>query len=74
MSCRIGMTTNVDDRKRYWESQHSNLYSWKILGIYQTKTAAQNAENKFANSHGCISHPGGDGNEYDTWYVYKFNY
>ncbi len=74
MSCRVGMTTDIDSRKRYWEGQHSGLYGWEILGTYNTKTEAQNAENNFASSCGCVSHPGGDGNEDDTWHVYKFSY
>ena len=74
MSCRIGMTTDVENRKKYWKSRHSNLRDWQILGTYQTKTEAQNAESRLAKSYGCVSHPGGDGSEYDTWYVYKFSY
>lgn len=74
MGCRIGMTTDVEERKTYWQSQHPNLYNWQILGTYSSKTEAQRAETSFANQHGCVSHPGGDGSEYDTWYVYKFNY
>lgn len=74
MSCRVGMTTDVEERKRHWKSQHGNLDNWQILGTYQTKTEAQNAENSFASSYGCVSHPGGDGNEHDTWHVYKFSY
>ena len=52
----------------------SNLRDWQTLGTYQTKTEAQNAESRLAKSYGCVSHPGGDGSEYDTWYVYKFSY
>ena len=74
MSCRVGMTTDINSRKRHWESQHSGLYGWQILGTYYTKTEAQRAEKNFANQYGCVSHPGGDGSEYATWYVYKFSY
>ncbi len=74
MNCRVGMTTDLESRKKHWQREHSNLYSWQILGTYKTKTEAQNAENSFAKLHNCTSHPGGDGNENATWYVYKFSY
>ena len=74
MSCRVGMTTDVEERKRYWQSQEPNLKNWKILGTYNTKRAAQKAEKQFAQRYGCDAHPGGGGGQYATWYVYKFNY
>ena len=76
MACRIGMTTNVEERKQHWQSMHSTLYGWKVLGTYNSKAEAQQAENKFARQHDCIASPGGGSDEYDyaTWYVYKFDY
>lgn len=74
MPCRIGMTTDSKKRKEHWESQYPNLQDWKILGKYDSKTAAQKAEKEFAKQYGCVAHPGGSGNEDDTWYVYKFSY
>lgn len=74
MACRIGMTTNPGERKRYWEGQHSTLSNWTILGRYRTKTEAQQAENQFASTYGCVASPGGDGQEYADWVVYKFDY
>ena len=74
MACRVGMTTNPGERKRYWESQHPRLYGWEILGRYKTKTDAQKYENFHARQFGCVSSPGGDGPEWADWVVYKFNY
>lgn len=74
MACRIGMTTNPGERKRHWESEHSNLSNWQILGRYKTKSEAQKAETAFANQQNCVSSPGGAGAEQDDWVVYKFEY
>lgn len=74
MNCRVGMTTDVEERKRYWKNQKPNLRDWKILGTYNTKREAQEAEKRFAQKYGCDCHPGGRGNAHAKWYVYKFNY
>lgn len=73
MACRIGITTNPGERKRYWETQHSNLNSWTILERHNSKSDAQAAETRLAQQHGCVAAPGGadaDG----VWVVYKFEY
>ena len=74
MSCRVGMTTDAEERRRYWKNKPPNLSEWEILGTYSSKTQAQRNETSFANRYGCVAHPGGGGNEDATWYVYKFNY
>ncbi len=74
MSCRVGMTTDVVARKKYWQSQHSNFRNWKILGTYRSKAEAQESEKEFAKQYSCKAHHGGSGNEFATWHVYKFNY
>ena len=74
MACRVGMTTNPGERKRFWEGKHPNLYNWEILGRYSSKSAAQAAETSFANRHGCVSGAGGEGPENAKWCVYRFYY
>ena len=74
MACRIGITTNPGERRRYWESQHPNLSKWQILERHTTKSDAQAAETRLAEEHKCVAHPGGDGDEHDDWVVYKFEY
>ncbi|MCY4571924.1 MAG: hypothetical protein OXF01_03905 [Gemmatimonadetes bacterium] len=75
MACRVGMTTNLVGRKRYWEGQHPlTLANWRVLETHHTKTAAQAAEIRLANAHGCIYGPGGDGPEHAVWYVYYFTH
>lgn len=74
MPCRVGMTTDPDERRRYWESQYPTLHDWVILGHYRSKSEAQKAETMFADKNGCVSHPGGDGPEIADWVVYGFRY
>ncbi len=74
MACRVGMTTDPEERKRYWKSKYPNLYDWDILGHYSSKSEAQAAETQFASEYKCISFPGGDGPESADWTVYRFKY
>ena len=73
--CRVGMTTNPEGRKAYWEREISNITDWKWYGPYDSKEEAQAFETHLASIHGCESHPGGrdpEGNK--KWWVYKFTY
>ncbi len=77
MGCRIGMTTNLEQRKAYWESQYSSLTDWQILeGPFSSKEIAQRKETELANKHNCDAHPGGDDPDFSSakWYVYGFNF
>ena len=77
MRCRIGMTTNPEQRKTYWESQYSTLKDWQILdGPFSSKVEAQKKETELAKKLGCESHPGGDDADFvgAKWYVYGFNF
>ena len=74
MRCRIGITTNPDERRAYWRSQHRTLNNWTILGAYPTRSQAQRAETMEAARRGCEAHQGGGGPEVATWYLYYFTY
>lgn len=76
MACRVGMTTDLSQRKQYWQRVHPDLHGWEILGCYNNKVEAQKAENSFAQRYGCVSGKGGDDPERSglTWYVYRFFY
>ena len=73
MACRVGITTDLKSRKKYWKGEHPSLRNWQIAGPYKTKSAAQKAEDSFAQQYGCVSHPGGEDKK-GTWHVYKFDY
>ena len=77
MGCRIGMTTDLEQRKAYWEGQYPTLKDWQVLaGPFSSKAEAQKEETGLAKKHGCESHSGGDDPDYlgAKWYVYGFNY
>ena len=73
--CRVGMTTDKEGRKAYWEGEISNITHWEWFGPYNSREDAQTAETNLASLYGCESHPGGrdpEGNP--QWWVYKFTY
>ena len=77
MPCRVGITTNLERRKKEWKAIHPTLKNWQKLGYpYDTKETAQAAENLAAAMHGCESGSGGDDPDDPNakWYVYKFDY
>lgn len=63
MACRVGITTDLEERKAYWMRQHPNLYDWRIEGKYSTKWQVQAGEDRIARERGCNAHPGGAGSE-----------
>lgn len=73
MPCRVGITTNPEERKAYWNRNVHGLSNWRIIGTHKTKKAAQAQESNYAIKHGCHAHPGGE-DVPGPWYVYKFDY
>lgn len=74
MPCRVGITTDPDTRKAYWESRVVGLENWRILKRFSTKEVAQEYETEYAKRNGCQAHPGGASDVYGTWSVYRFDY
>lgn len=74
MPCRVGISTNPDERKRYWSGRVTGLRDWRIVSRHSTKSAAQRAETDYAERSGCVANPGGAGPERATWLVYRFTY
>lgn len=77
MGCRVGITTNPEDRELYWSVRHRNFRAWRILCKAHTRQAAQDMENRYAEQYKCKSLPGGDDRDAvlaDTWYVYYFEH
>ena len=74
MACRVGITTRPEERKEEWRQKHPDLRNWEQYGPYSTKSEAQRIETELARKFGCEAHPGGQGAEYDKWFVYKFEY
>ena len=78
ISCRIGMTTDLNRRKKEWEREYRkqgrNIISWNIITTYKSKSVAQEFETKEAKKQNCEANPGGKGPEKAIWYVYKLEY
>ena len=78
LSCRIGITTDLETRKQFWKREYLKegrvIKNWIVLSVHQSKSAAQKVETKKANEQNCVAHPGGRDSEKAIWYVYKFEY
>lgn len=73
MPCRVGITTNPDERKTHWQSKVVGFKNWRIIGRYQSRQRAQDHENRYARQNGCKAHAGGS-DAPGTWHVYRFDY
>ena len=74
MACYVGMTTDLEERLKFWRHEIPTRGESHTIGTYYTKTRAQRAETEEAVRRGCTSGSGGDGPENATWYVYTFDY
>jgi hypothetical protein len=73
MGCRVGITTNLDDRYAHWKGQYPHLYDWQTWGpMYQYQ--AQSVENNMRRQYGCDGSPGGPQIAGAVWHVYKFRF
>ena len=78
MPCRVGTTTDPEERKEYWESQVEGFKdsTWDEYGPYSSREDAQSKENELIQAYGCEGHHGGDNpdDENKNWYAYRFDY
>ena len=78
LSCRIGITTDLETRKQFWKREYLKkgkvIKNWTVLNTHQSKSSAQEEETREAKKQNCVAYPGGRGSEKATWYVYKFEY
>jgi len=73
MPCRVGITTDPESRRAYWESQVVGFSNWRILKSFRSKNQAQEYENQYAAQYDCEAHGGGPAIA-GTWCVYRFDY
>ena len=59
MACRVGMTTNTEDRKNDHDNDYKNLRDWEILASGLSRTDAEQRESDEATARGCDAHGGG---------------
>ena len=62
MSCRVGITTDPEKRKQYWQGLHPHLRNWKIIASNLSYLDAQRKETEYAKRCSCESHSGRPGN------------
>ena len=73
MPCRVGISTNPDERREYWERKVVGLTQWQIIGEHRSRERAQEHETEHALKNGCEYSPGGQ-DAIGMWYVYRFTY
>lgn len=69
MACRIGMSTNPQERIRHWKNAEGHTHS-KILASGLTYRQAQERETSEARSRGCQHSGGGRFVAGRVWSVY----
>ena len=75
MGCRIGITTDLEQRKKDWESKYEGFSDWQKLAGPLSRKEAQEKETELAEKYGCEASPGGDyPDSGDEWYVYYFKF
>jgi hypothetical protein len=83
MPCKIGITTNQEARRVYWQNRSTGFTNWQTLNIFRSKAAAKEYETAYALRHGCeMALIDSDAPvaareptpEYEWWYVYHFDY
>ena len=81
MPCRVGITTDLKKRKKYWEGRVYGLKNWQTHGRHWNKEDAQAEEDlrvencsAFENRGECYGRAGGGDPDDDCWTVYSFDY
>lgn len=75
MGCRIGITTNLEERKQFWQSKYDGFDNWEVLVGPLSKEEAQKKETELAQARSCEAHAGGDDSDTNEgWYVYYFTF
>ena len=81
MPCRVGITTDPQKRRKYWESRVIGLENWRTHGIHLSKEDAQKEEDRRVqdcssrgNRGTCHGHAGGGDPKDEVWTVYSFDY
>ena len=53
MPRRVGITTDPDTRRAYWQNQVVGFTNWRILSRFRSRTEAQAYETRYARRYGC---------------------
>ena len=81
MPCRVGITSDPETRKKYWEGRVNGFKNWQTHGVHAKKADAQAEEdtrvsncNTYANRGTCHGKAGGGDPDKSPWTVYSFDY
>ena len=70
MGCRVGMSTNPQERIQHWKDEEGHTWS-TIIASNMTYDGALAREKLEAQKGGCYSSGGGPRNGRRNWSVYK---
>jgi hypothetical protein len=73
MPRKVGITTNLDEKKRFWKGKVLGFRDWQVLKVYENMAAAQDFQNWYADKMDCETSPA-DPDKPGDWYVYRFDY
>jgi hypothetical protein len=59
MPCRVGITTDPDARRAYWQNQVVGFTNWRILKSFKRRAEAQEYETQYAARYECQAALGG---------------
>ena len=79
MPCRVGITTNLEQRKKEWKSRVIGLKNWRRRGYFWNKKDAQAKKDRLVQKCSergriCYGHAGGGSPYKKGWTVYSFDY
>ena len=73
MGKRVGITTDTNERQKYWQSQYPNLSNFRIVKSGLTYEQAQAEENEYIKK-GYEGSAGGEKKYGSVYSVYTFDY
>ena len=74
--CRIGITSNLQDRKSYWKTyyrQWADIKRFEVLKTFNSKEDAESFEKTKAKELGCWFGRGGGDPKKSEWIVYRID-
>ena len=81
MPCRVGITTDPEQRKMYWAGRVAGFKNWQTHGWHWDKKDAQAEEDylvencsAFEDRGTCHGKAGGGSPRENGWTVYSFDY
>lgn len=74
MPCRVGITTDANASRDYWEPRVAGFRDWKVVSSHSTRAAAKDALTDYARRFDCEAVSSDGGPALARWVVYWFHY